>query len=44
MGNLMPINLILLLIFMAIPAIVLYFIIKTAIKNVIKELKKENIL
>lgn len=44
MGNWMPRNLILLPIFMAIPAIMLYFIIKIAIKNAIKELKKENIL
>ncbi len=38
------INLILLPIFMAIPAVILYFIIKIAIKNAIKELKEENIL
>jgi len=31
-------------IYIAIPAIILYFIIKMGIKNAIKELKKENIL
>lgn len=44
MSNFVPINLILLPIFMAIPATILYFIIKIAIKNAIKELKRENIL
>ena len=44
MGNFVPMNLILLPIFMAVPAVILYFIIKTAIKNAIKELKRENIL
>lgn len=44
MIDIIPINLILLPIFMAIPLILLYFIIKLAIKNAIKELKKENIL
>lgn len=43
-GTAGPINFIIILIFMAIPLIVLYFIIKKAIKNAIKELKKENIL
>ncbi|MGO1527498.1 MAG: hypothetical protein ACTHWU_02100 [Senegalia sp. (in: firmicutes)] len=42
--NFVATNVILLPIFMAIPAIILYFIIKTSIKNAIKELKKENIL
>ena len=36
--------LILLPIYIGIPAVVLYFIIKLAIKNALKELKKENIL
>lgn len=44
MGQFMPLNFILVPIFMVIPAIALYFIIKIAIKNAIKELKKENIL
>lgn len=39
-----PINSIIVLIFMAIPLMVSYFIIKKAVKNAIKELKKENIL
>lgn len=42
--NFVAANIILLPIFMAIPAIILYFIIKISIKNAIKELKKENIL
>lgn len=37
-------GLIILPIYIAIPAIILYFIIKIAIKNAIKELKKENII
>ena len=37
-------GLILLPIYFAIPALILYFIIKMAIKNAVKELKKENIL
>lgn len=37
-------GLILLPIYIAIPGLILYFIIKTAIKNAVKELKKENIL
>lgn len=37
-------NLILLPIFIAIPALILYFIIKLAVKNAIKELKRENML
>lgn len=44
MINFNIINLILLPIIMAIPALILYFIIKIAIRNAIKELKKENIL
>lgn len=36
--------LILTLIYLAIPLIVLYFIIKEAVKNAIKELKNKNIL
>ena len=32
------------IIYIAIPAIVLYFLMKLAIKNAIKELKKEDIL
>lgn len=43
-GTAGPINFIIVLIFMAIPLMVLYFIIKRAIKNAIKELKEENIL
>lgn len=37
-------GLIILPIYIAIPAIILYFIIKIAIKNAIKELKKENVI
>ena len=37
-------NLILLPIYIGIPALIIYFLIKTAIKNAIKELKNENIL
>jgi len=37
-------SLILLPIFIAMPALILYFIIKLAIKNAIKELKNENII
>lgn len=37
-------GLVLLPICIAIPAIILYFIIKMAIKNAVKELKKEKIL
>ncbi len=44
MINRMPIHLISLPIFIVIPAIVLYFLIKIAVKNAVKELKKENIL
>ena len=36
--------LILIPIYIAIPALILYFIIKMAIKNAVKELKRENIL
>ena len=39
MGNFVPMNLILLPIFMAVPAVILYFIIKTAIKNAKKLLE-----
>lgn len=38
------VGLIILPIYIAIPAIILYFIIKLAIKNAIKELKNDNIL
>ncbi|TCP99043.1 hypothetical protein [Serpentinicella alkaliphila] len=38
------IQLFIILIYFAIPALVLYFILKLAIKNAIKELKDENIL
>jgi hypothetical protein len=31
-------------IYIVIPAIILYFVIKTAVKNAMKELKNENIL
>lgn len=41
--NFLPI-LILLPIYIGIPALILYFVIKTAVKNAIKELKNENIL
>ncbi|MDR7855535.1 hypothetical protein [Tissierella sp.] len=37
-------GLILLPIYITLPALVLYFVIKMAIKSAIKELKKENIL
>ncbi len=37
-------NLILLPIIIALPALVLYFIVKTAVKNAIKEAKRENII
>lgn len=36
--------LIILPIYIAVPALILYFVIKMAVKNAIKELKKENIL
>lgn len=36
--------LILLPIYIAVPALILYFVIKMAVKNAVKELKKENIL
>lgn len=38
------VSLILLPIFVAIPALILYFTVKLAVKNAIKELKKDNIL
>ncbi|HZJ76592.1 MAG TPA: hypothetical protein VFC70_02675 [Oscillospiraceae bacterium] len=38
------INMILFPILLAIPAIILYFVIKLAVKNAIKELKAEDIL
>lgn len=44
MYNFIPKNLIAFPIFMAIPAVFLYFIIKIAVKKAIKELKNENIL
>lgn len=37
-------SLIVLPIFIAIPALILYFVIKLAIKNVIRELKNQNII
>lgn len=37
-------SLIILPIYIGIPVLILYFIIKTAVKNAIKELKKEDIL
>lgn len=37
-------SLVILPIYLAIPALLLYFIIKIAVKNAVKELKKENIL
>jgi phosphate/sulfate permease len=43
MGNILA-GLIILPIYIAIPAIILYFIIKTAVKNAIKELKRDDIL
>jgi len=44
MLNFVPKNLIALSIFMVIPVVILYFIIKIAVKKAIKELKNENIL
>lgn len=44
MAKLTFLNLFLLPIFLVIPALVLYFIIKLAVKNAIKELKNEKIL
>lgn len=38
------VNVFLMPIFIAIPAVILYFITKLAVKNAIKELKDENIL
>jgi hypothetical protein len=38
------INIFLIPLFFAIPAIILYFVIKLAVKNAIKELRNENIL
>lgn len=43
MGNVFA-SFILIPIYIIIPAIILYFIIKMAIKNAIKELKRENII
>ena len=37
-------SLVLLPLYIAIPALILYFIIKIAVKQAIKELKKENII
>lgn len=37
-------NLILIPILAALPALILYFIVKTAVKNAIKEAKRENII
>jgi len=44
MLNFVPKNLIALSIFMVIPVVILYFIIKIAVKKAIRELKNENIL
>ncbi len=44
MASLIPVKLIVLFVSLVIPAMILYFIIKAAIKNAIKELKNENIL
>jgi hypothetical protein len=44
MMGIFPAILILLPIYIGIPALILYFVIKMAIKNAIKELKNENIL
>ena len=43
MGNILA-GLIILPIYIATPAIILYFIIRTAVKNAIKELKRDDIL
>ena len=44
MERLIFLNLILIPIFALIPAIILYFIIKFAVKNAIRELRKDNTL
>lgn len=44
MMDFLPVILILLPIYIGIPALILYFVIKMAVKNAIKELKNENIL
>lgn len=44
MMDFLPAILILLPIYIGIPALILYFVIKMAVKNAIKELKNENIL
>lgn len=44
MAGFQVINMILLPIFFALPVIILYFVIKSAVKNAIKELKDEGIL
>lgn len=44
MSNVLAAGIILLPIYVALPAIVLYFIIKMAVKNAIKELKRDNII
>ena len=44
MSNVLAAGLVLLPIYVALPALVLYFIIKLAVKNAIKELKRDNII
>ncbi|MDY0255995.1 hypothetical protein [Gudongella oleilytica] len=44
MNNVLTAGIILLPIYVALPALVLYFIIKMAVKNAIKELKRDNII
>lgn len=44
MSNVILVYLILLPIYLGIPALILYFVIKMAVKKAIKELKDENIL
>ena len=44
MSNVLAAGIILLPIYVALPAIVLYFMIKMAVKNAIKDLKRDNII
>lgn len=44
MSNVLAAGIILLPIYAALPALILYFIIKMAVKNAIRELKRDNII
>ncbi len=43
MAGIHVLNIIILPIFLAVPAVILYFIIKLAVKNAMKELKEEDL-